>query len=120
MASHLVHFWMVWAVLPIGLEAGSVRFSAGFPLMIPMTGSAVVMGHTRASTGYKLGSAEVRYWIDGGVIRNAKTHLREDGGYNAIISGLKPGTQYNVIIDVIQIKGNEKQTLRDLSRITAR
>ena len=120
MECNLAYLLLILGLSHAGQEPGTVWFTPGFPAGIPGTGSAVVLGKVKASPDHDVRAAEIRYWIGGGVVNTTEVKLRSDGSFAALITGLKTGARYDVMIVVVEVRGNETQRLASLRQITPR
>lgn len=78
----------------VGSNERFVVLTPGYPIAVPNTGCALVLGRAGTERGYLLRSATVTYVENGGEGRTAKAVFHPDGTFGTIISGLTPGATY--------------------------
>ena len=103
-----------------GPNYGTVAFAPGFPIAVPKTGCALVVGSVRAERGFMLHSATVTSFMNGDEARTVNSVFHADGAFATIISGLAPGTNYEVRVEVVVNRPGETWTLARSTTITAR
>jgi len=103
------------------LPPGTVSFTTGFPLAIPKTGLVLVNGRVNPGPGFALSSARILYFQDGaeGHMRTVSLDARGKIG-PTYISGMTPGAEHNVVLDVVLSSKGQEVTLRTISRVRVR
>jgi hypothetical protein len=98
----------------------NVLWNPGFPMSIPGTGSALVSGRARPASGFVLTSATVRYFEDGCAVTTRPLPVKDGVLGPAVISGLTPGKRYEVVIEVMETRGDVTKALETHSYVIAR
>jgi hypothetical protein len=104
----------------VGSNERFVVLTPGFPIAVPNTGCALVLGRAGAERGYLLRSATVTYFENGGEGRTAKAVFHQDGTFGTIISGLTPGATYQVLVEVVDSSSVEYRTRIRSTTVKAR
>jgi hypothetical protein len=100
---------------------GSIQWSPGYPIAIPGTGVAVIKGVATAEKEYSFVHAKATYWIGGSVAYTKDLPINDRGGIGPIVvTGLKRDSEYFITIEITQVKGDDRQTLRSLSSVLTR
>ena len=95
-----------------GPEEGSIKWSRGFPIPVPLTGAALIHGSARPDKGQTLIRAKVEYWQGGGVVSSKNVAIDAKGILGPTnISGLECGATYYVLMKVVQIRNGQEVTL---------
>lgn len=103
------------------MPEGTVSFTPGFPVAVPKTGAVLINGYVRPSPGFVLTSAKVGYWKDGMVLHTRVVTIRPDGRIGpTYISGLTPGAEYYIGLEVVESGQGQEQMLANLSRVRVR
>jgi hypothetical protein len=97
-----------------GAFAATNVWTANFPQTGTATGQILVSGTATADTNFKLakfGSASV--WLagtNGGTIKHFPVTVNQTtGAWTGTLSGLTSGTSYNIVVQVLQIRGGEDE-----------
>src|SRR5437762_1404056 len=91
--------------------AGSVTWTAGYPMKGTMGGVGTISGTFVLDPGYTYRSAAVAYWTAGGGAVQLVNLNNNNGTVTGAVTGLTPGTNYNFTIQVVEGMGPARITL---------
>ena len=118
---HLPLSLVVASFLAPVLADGTSRWTPGSPMSIPGTGSALISARARPDAGFTFVSSTVTHFENGCAVTVRNIPVGKNGIMGpAIISGLLPGKRYEVIIEVVQNRGDKNEVIVNHSYVVAR
>jgi len=99
----------------------SIQYAPGYPFAIPGTGIAVIKGVARADKDHRFVHAQATYFINGGVATTKSLPISDRGVLGPIVIwGLRRDTEYQIMIEITQVRDDDRDTFINNSSVFTR